>query len=107
MKATITNRANAGEETKPRRVSIWKLVVPDFKLTFALWLPLYIAVMWYGIRQGFPSLGLFAIAMAAGIWAVGDAAVLTYRKVQEYQAHKGVGTRTKALDRADDPTPKR
>lgn len=64
------------------RDSRWGVLVPDFKLTFILWVPLFAVALAFGIMRRFPSIGLFAIAMAVGVWGVCDAGVRVYRKTQ-------------------------
>ena len=73
------------EASRPRKVPVWKQLVPDFKLIFRLWLPLFVVAVWFGIHRGYPDIGLFAVAMAVGVWSVCDAAVLTYRRILKYR----------------------
>ena len=76
------------EDMRSQGDSLWKILVPDFKLTFILWLPLFALALAFGIQQRYPNLVLFSIAMAVGVWGVCDAAVIAYRKVREYRAQK-------------------
>lgn len=76
---------NPDEDPSAPKPSIWKLLVPDFKIIFRLWLPLFALAVWYGFYRNLPHLGLFAVAMAVALWSVCDTAVLTYRRFQEWR----------------------
>ena len=76
------------EDTDTQGSSKWKLLVPDSMLTVILGLPLFVAVMWYGIRNGYEDLGLFALAVGLSVWGLCGTIVFTFRKIQESREQK-------------------
>lgn len=58
--------------------------VKDLRITFLLWVPLFLVAITAAILQGFQDIFLFAIAMGLALWAVCEAALLVYRKTQQY-----------------------
>lgn len=93
------------EDPGRRRVSIWKLLVPDFKLIFSLWLPLFAVAVWYGFYRGYLDMGLFALAMAVSVWSVCDAAVLTCRRIQDWHNQRRLAESALPPDTSTDERP--
>lgn len=64
----------------------WKLVLV---LVLVLWLPLFATAMWFGISRQYEDMGLFALAMALGIWGVCSRGVFLFRKLREHRLKSG------------------
>jgi hypothetical protein len=64
---------------------IWNVFTTDWKFILVLWLPLFAIAMWFGFSRQYEDLGLFAVAMALGIWGLCGRAVFLWRKLREYR----------------------
>jgi len=71
-----------------RKHTKWKRIIPDWQPALVISLPFFILAMWFGIHRGYSDIGLYAIAMALGIWHVAEMAVMTYRKFAEYRRRR-------------------
>ena len=67
---------------------LWKILVPDFKPTFILWMPCFAVALAWGIQHRYPDIFLFGLLMAVAVWSVCDAAVRLYRTIQRSYARK-------------------
>jgi hypothetical protein len=65
----------------------WKHATAGWRPALVIALPIFILAMWFGIHQGFPDLGLFAVAVALGAFHVAGLTVNLLREIREHR-HK-------------------
>jgi len=65
---------------------VWRRIFgADLKLTFRVWLPVFLLLVWLGVLLRVEDFGLWVLAMALAAWAVCSHAVLVLRKWQEWR----------------------
>lgn len=75
---------NPTHEMKTKRHT-WKLATAGWRESLVIALPIFVLAMWFGIHQGYPDLGLFAVAVALGAFHVAGMTVNLLQKMHEHR----------------------
>jgi len=62
-----------------------KPVMEGWRPALVIALPIFLLAMWFGIHQGYPDLGLFAVAVALGAFHIAGMTVNLFREMREHR----------------------